>query len=184
MLILEREFIKWGSPRQTPNQVNDGSVEDGCATYGLHKILKFDIRVKNVGDEELVIGSRYNNNLFMDSVVHGRIFKFPFFKYRLHNPQIEFVNLKHPWCLTDNPDDCDFQKIGKNKADMYAKDHQCQFIVIDGISDGGYIFEATVNLFSLELLREDPHNPLIIHETNYDDNTIEIPVNITGFDIH
>lgn len=57
--------------------------------------------------------------------------------------------------MTDDPSDCENLRIGKNKADTYAKDHQCQFIVIDGIEDGDYIFEATVNFFSIERKKKE-----------------------------
>lgn len=180
LIIFDREFIKFGSPPMSSIQVADGSVEDGCVTYGLHKILKFDMYCKNIGDEELVIGDRSNENLFKDSTVHGRIFKYPFFKYALLNTsEKEYVTLKHPFCLTDDRGDCDDQRIGPNRMDAYTRDHQCQFIVIDGIESGDYSLEATVNYFTIKVIRDEQWG-FIIKEDNYDDNTIKIPVNING----
>jgi hypothetical protein len=180
LIILEREFIKFGTPPSSPKQVPDGSVEDGCTTYGIHKILKFDMYCKNIGNEELIIGDRNNDNLFKNSIVHGRIFKYPFFRYALLNTSgKEYVTLKHPFCLTDDRGDCNDQRIGPNRMDAYTRDHQCQFIVIDGIQSGNYILEATVNYFTLKVINDEQIG-FIIKEDKYDDNTTRIPVTING----
>jgi hypothetical protein len=180
MIILEREFIKFGSPPTSPRQVADGSVEDGCISYGLHKILKFDMYCKNIGDEELVIGSRSNDTLFKDSIVHGRIFKYPFFRYALLGESgKQYVTLKHPFCLTDDRGDCDDQRIAPNRMDAYTRDHQCQFVCIDGIGSGNFVLEATLNYFTLKVIKEEQYG-FIIKEDNYDDNTTKVSVNING----
>jgi hypothetical protein len=180
MLIVEREFIEHGTPPQTPIQDALGHVEDGCTTYGLHKILKFAINVTNIGTEDLVIGSPSRDDLFKDSSVHGRIFKYPFFKYSLRdNSGKEYVMLKHPWCLSDDPNRCHDQRIRKNRSDTYRQDHNCQFIEVDGIEDGDYVFEAIINFFSVERKKKG-ESGVIIEEDEYKDNTIQIPINITG----
>ena len=180
LIIVEREFLNFHEPDTEPRQIADGSVEDGCVTPGIHKILKFDTRLKNIGDTDLNLGRRDKSDMFKESKIHSYIFKYPFFKYVLRDDKEErYVTFKHPWCLSDDPNNCDDMIIRKNKADSYQKDHQCQFIVIDGIEDGDYIFEVTVNYFSLELLNKGQIGP-IIHEDNYEDNTIQIPINIIG----
>lgn len=44
MRIMDREYIKFDDPPTRPDiQINNGSIEDGCVTLGMHKILAFDV---------------------------------------------------------------------------------------------------------------------------------------------
>jgi hypothetical protein len=52
--------------------------------------------------------------------------------------------------------------------------------VIDGIEDGEYLFEATVNFFSIERINKGEKDGVIIEEDDYRDNTIQIQINING----
>ena len=52
--------------------------------------------------------------------------------------------------------------------------------MIDRIEDGEYLFEATVNFFSIERINKGEKDGVIIEEDDYRDNTIQIPINING----
>jgi hypothetical protein len=182
MIIREREFIKFDEPPTRPDiQINDGSVEDGCITYGMHKILKFNVDCRNEGDEDLHIGNPFDrDDIFEDSIVHRRIFKEPFFKYQVKNERIQYVTYKRPWCLSDSEGNCSDQRIRVGKSDTYKKDHTCQFILIDGIENGGYDFAATVNYSTIQRKLRNNTDGFIIQEDDYNNNTITIPIKVNG----
>ena len=52
--------------------------------------------------------------------------------------------------------------------------------MIDRIEDGDYIFEVTVNFIFIERKKKREKDGAIIEEDEYGDNTIQIPINITG----
>jgi len=55
----------------------------------------------------------------------------------------------------------------------------CQFVVIDGIPDGLYTLEATVNAPSVKTVRAG-RSHVFIEEDNYDNNTVAVKLQIGG----
>jgi hypothetical protein len=76
---------------------------------------------------------------------------------------------KRAWCIMDHSTfNCNNQGISVGDHDEYNTDQNCQFLVVDSLEDGEYIFEMTVN----------PSKIFI--EDNYDDNKITKKLRIRG----
>jgi hypothetical protein len=179
--ITEREFRERGH-QDNVQQVADGSVEDGCIGEGLHRVLRFDMYCHNIGDVDLVIGNpEERTDIFEPSVSHRWILKEKLFMYSLRNNSgIERMGYKRPWCLrgginrtTGISFSCREQGIQAGKRDLYQRGLSCQFVVIDGIADGLYTFEATINPML-------PDRTRVFEEDNYDDNTASLLLKIAG----
>jgi hypothetical protein len=164
----------------------DGSVEDGCIEEGQHKVLRFNLACINIGDRPLEIGNpRDRPDIFEPSAVHpesGYIMKDKFNLYTLKNGRdIELKGHKRPFCLIGGaPFTCRNQGIAANGGrDLYTNDLACQFIVIDGIPDGEYTFEAVTNATSVRAAKEKTYK-IVFEEDNYDDNTVTARLRING----
>lgn len=77
---------------------------------------------------------------------------------------------------------CDHQGVSVGGHDEYHASLPCQFIEIDGISDGEYEFEATANAYSVKAAQKG-EGKVLIEEDNYDDNTESIRIKITGHSV-
>lgn len=179
--IYEQNFHKRNA-EAPPGSTLDGSVEDGCIIEGPHKVLRFTLRCKNIGDQPLVIGNpALRQDIFERSTVHqsGWIMKDKFNSYVLRNDNgsIKIYGHKRPFCLYGGPGfTCQNQGIAPNTLDIYGSDLACQFIVIDGLCDGEYVFEATTNATSVQAAKNN--QPVLFEEDNYDDNTISVRLHI------
>jgi Lysyl oxidase len=183
--IWEEDFHRRG-PGAPAGATLDGSVEDGCIQEGRHKVLRFNLYCINVGDKDLVIGNpRDRPDMFEPSAVHrqsGYIMKDKFNVYTLKNGRdIELKGHKRPFCLIGGaPFTCRNQGIRANGGeDQYSNDLACQFIVIDGIPDGEYTFEAVTNATSVQAAKEKV-GKIVFEEDDYDDNTVTIRLRING----
>ena len=156
-------------------RVRNGSVEEGCAPEGHHRILVFGTEVHNRGDEDLLIGNPSNNpDLFepADHMPNGWITKEKLYEYRLTSNagDLVAVGFKRAWCIQDHTPkfDCENQGISVGDHDEYSADQNCQFLVIDDLQDGEYLFEVIVN------------QSRIFKEDNYDDNISMKKLKIRG----
>lgn len=158
--------------------VKNGSVEEGCAPEGQHRILLFATEVHNRGDQDLVIGNPANSPDIFEPAAHmpsGWITKEKLYEYTLKNSTGEIVTsgFKRAWCIQDHTPkfDCENQGISVGDHDEYNTDQNCQFLVIDNLEDGEYLFEVIVN------------QSRIFNEDNYDDNNVIKNLKIHGISV-
>ena len=179
--IVEGKFVSMEHSDPTnQREIQDYSVEDGCISEGWHKVLRFDILTRNKGDKALVIGLPkepiYEPNPNPQSP-HKLIMKEKFMTFKLGNKKgVEYHGFKKPFCIkggfdtsTGMPFSCSYQGIGPGSFDPYLAYNACQFIIIDGIVDGEYSFEATINPTLAQGGR-------LFQEDNFDNNTIKFPL--------
>jgi len=183
--IVEKEFRTMDT-----DPFADGSVEDGCITAGLHRVLRFNTYCFNVGDTDFIIGEPKNRldvfdkpeKLGLPKSRHEWIMKEKFYVYILSNDSgIRRIGYKRPWCLSDGENfNCTVQGIGAGKKDTYNQDLPCQFIEIGDIPDGTYTFSVIANAPSVIAARKNEN--FLFKEDNYSDNCISITLKIKGND--
>jgi Lysyl oxidase len=170
-------FMKVISSDPSPSgtfPMKNGSVEEGCVTEGRHRILQFATIANNIGDENLVIGRPEDRMDIYERAEHmpnGWITKEPLYKYTLKDEagQIIANGSKRAWCILDHSTfSCTNQGISVGDHDEYGTDQNCQFLVIDGLSDGNYSLEVIIN--PKQVFKED----------NYEDNIVIKNINIEG----
>jgi Lysyl oxidase len=165
-------FEPQNTENPTPGAVRNGSVEERCITEGTHKILSFVTEVNNRGDKDLVIGRPEDHTDIFERVRHTRngwITKENFYTYALKDKAGNILSKgsKRAWCIMDHSRfNCDYQGISKGDHDEYGTQEHCQFLVIDDLSNGEYVFEAVINPFK------------IFEEVNYEDNKVTIVIRI------
>jgi hypothetical protein len=158
----------------TPGAIRNGSVEEKCVAEGTHKILSFLTEVNNRGDKDLVVGKPEDRADIFEHVSHTRngwITKESFYSYVLKDSTANIVakGSKRAWCIMDHTRyNCNFQGISIGDHDEYGTKEHCQFLVIDGLPDGEYQFEATIN------------GSKIFEEDSYEDNTVIKKIKIQG----
>ncbi|WP_226007769.1 lysyl oxidase family protein [Natrinema salinisoli] len=134
-------------------------VADGFVTPGEHKLLRFDMIIYNLGDEDSELGrpeSRPDVYEYSDSHDHPHLREFN--NYTLFNESGEevVVKKKQAFCLRDNVQirpnassnarfDCEYQGISAGWADVYSASLPGQYLVIDDLPDGEYTLQATTN---------------------------------------
>lgn len=172
--IEKLKFQSKTTENPIPGSVRNGSVEEGCITEGEHKILSFLTEVQNVGTEDLFIGKPEDRPDIYERVSHTRngwITKEKFYLYSLidENGNKVTTGSKRAWCIMDhNRFNCNNQGISVGDHDEYGTKEHCQFLVIDGLPDGIYTFEVTIN----------PEK--IFEEDDYSDNTLTKKIKIQG----
>jgi hypothetical protein len=183
--------------RENFNEGTDGSVEYGCVLKGNHRVLRFDMITRNIGDEDLVIGDPRDpavqtkffkpfDERFTEGL--GYVFKAnPFFEYSLTNydASINVSGYKYAFCFDAlESESCYDQGIaaGGEKEDTYGSTMACQFIVIDNLPDGEYTLGATVNAPSVNAIKAG-EGDVFIEEDNYDNNTVAVRIQIKGDEV-
>jgi hypothetical protein len=173
-------FIKTNSSVVNPPgtiAITNGSVEEGCATEGLHTLLRFNFIVKNAGDQDLEIGKPSERLDIFEPAKHDPrkwITKKIVNEYYLKDKNKNTISSgkKRYYCIKDTSGKytCDHQGISVGNKDTYTINELCNFLVIDNLLDDDnediYLFEAITNVSR------------IFQEDNYDDNTISIKLKI------
>jgi hypothetical protein len=157
------------------------SIDDGCLTPGVHRLLRFDFLTHNIADHDLVVGDPADHpEWFMLSDSHGHYHLIDFNEFLLTDSSgTEIAGAKQAFCLMDiehsspwgprNPRyHCGYQGVSAGWADVYHSGLPCQFVVIDDVPDGLYVLKSTTN--AQQLLPED----------TYADNSIWTYLRITG----
>jgi hypothetical protein len=171
----------------------DGSVDYGCVKKGNHRVLRFDMVTYNIGDKDLILRDPANPDLekkyfkpAKPELTEGVGLQFkaqPFFIYSLRNDDssIKLSGFKEAFCFDGiEMGNCNKQGLLAGKLpDVYFSDMPCQFIVIDGLPDGEYILEATVNAPSVEAVKNGK-GEVFIEEDSYDNNTDSVRLQIKG----
>ena len=167
--------------RVTTEDADQHSIDDGCLTPGSHRLLRFDFLTHNIGEADLVVGNPGDHpEWFVESHSHGHFHLKDFNKFTLRDGHgVEVAGAKQAFCLMDSEHPspwgpktpkytCAFQGVQAGWADLYYSGLPCQFVVIDGLSDGDYVLTSTTN--ALQLLPED----------TFGDNTIHTRLRIIG----
>jgi hypothetical protein len=161
----------------------DPSADLGCISEGKHRVMRFMLECHNKGDKDLVLGNPADRpDLFVSNPITGWAFKEKFYTWRLKNDAgIEKRGYKVAFCLMDFGEhrkyDCAKQGISAGGHDEYMADLPCQFVEIDDLPDGKYVFEATANAYFVEQAKTGK-GKVLIEEDNYDDNTVSIQLQI------
>jgi hypothetical protein len=165
-------FIKVNSSLSNPPgtiAIKNGSVEDGCASEGLHTLLRFNFILKNIGDQNLVIGRPSSRLDIFEPAKHNPtqwITTKRFNEYYLKGIDGTPISLGHKryHCIKDTTGNfnCDNQGISAGNQDTYSINELCNFLVIDNLENGCYQFEAVTNVSR------------VFKEDSYDDNSISL----------
>lgn len=155
-------------------------VEDGYITPGEHRLLRFDMIIYNLGDEDAELGRPANNqDLYVHSDSHGHSHLKDFNQYRIFDESGNEMDVgkKQTFCLRDSFQvrssanssaqfDCSYQGISAGWADVYDSTLSGQYLVIDDLPDGNYTLQATTNAAGA------------VDETCAGDNTVRVDLRI------
>lgn len=160
-------------------------INEGCLSgYGNRQIIRFTTQISNIGTQDFYVGATPDepNELWEYDGCHRHMHYEGYAEYSLldsdGNPTP--VGFKNGFCLADISCDegifpkytCTNQGISAHCTDIYSADLACQWIDVTDIPDGTYKFEMKVN--ALE-------RPDILgrHESNYDNNTLQVCFTLT-----
>jgi hypothetical protein len=179
------DLILWGpavSPRITVDSFGSTDCEqiEGCVLgIGSHRLLRFNAETRNIGSGDLVLGNPATNSLFVFAQCHAHYHFEHYMQYDLMtlNGDVAAAGRKIGFCVmettrwlpTANPTQkytCVNQGLQVGWADTYGDTIACQYIDITGVAAGDYVIRMTIN----------PDN--LIPESDYNNNTIQIPVTI------
>jgi len=156
------------------------AIEEGCVVEsGNRRLLRFSTMTPNIGETDLVLGDPTGTPGFEFAPCHNHFHFNGYARYELVNGigEIVAVGHKQAFCLLDSMPvepgappgrfHCGFQGLTRGWADIYDSSLDCQWVDITGVADGDYLLRISIN----------PDH--VIEESNYDNNTVEVPVTIT-----
>lgn len=158
------------------------AVREGCTEAGERRLLRFDLAVENRGLTSVAYGApAKHDELFVFSPCHGHYHFGNFSDYTLLGSDgVVRRGHKQAYCLRDTRENefqdfaavvpkrrftCDDQGISAGWADVYGGQLDCQWIDVTGLKSGRYTLRVQIN-----------NN--VIEESNYEDNTAELEVEI------
>jgi hypothetical protein len=157
------------------------AIEEGCVSAsGKRRLLRFATMTPNVGEADLVLGRPEGTPGFEYATCHGHYHFEGYARYELvaQDGAVAATGHKQAFCLLDSTPvglpgasttprfHCEFQGIQRGWADMYDAALDCQWVDITDIPGGEYRLRISIN----------PDR--IIAESNFDNNTVEIPVTV------
>lgn len=155
-------------------------VQEGMIGAGQRRLLRYSTEVRNLGAEDMVMPAPENNPFFEYQACHGHYHFKGFASSRLLDLEGNElrVSRKVSFCLLDTNRwergaevrkkyDCSSQGIQSGWGDIYDSGLPGQWIEIGDLGAGDYQLELTVN----------PDG--ILGETNYENNSVRIPVRIS-----
>lgn len=155
------------------------AIEEGCVVApGLRRLLRFSTMTPNIGESDLILGDPTAATGFEFAPCHNHFHFNGYARYELVNGigEVVAVGHKQAFCLLDSmpvlPDappfqfHCGFQGLTRGWADIYDSSLDCQWVDITDVPDGDYLLRISIN----------PDQ--VIDESNYDNNTVEVPVSI------
>lgn len=156
-------------------------VEEGMIGAGERRLLRYNTEIRNIGGQDMVMPPPEGNPFFEYHDCHGHYHFKGFASSRLLDMQGNELRAgnKVSFCLLDGLRwrsdaanngiyDCEKQGIQSGWADVYDSGLPGQWIEIGDLAPGNYQLELTVN----------PDG--ILSETNYDNNTVTVPVTVTA----
>jgi len=166
----------------------DCEIFEGCvAAPGFRRLLRFDTRTPNAGSMDLVMGVPSNHpDLFHYSECHEHYHfdGYAFYDLIDGTGAVVATGHKQAFCLLDWtpwawPDfgggyTCGNQGISVGWEDVYGSYLDCQYVDVTDVPPGDYTLRISVNL----PLPDTVVAPLV--ERDYGNNTLELPVTLTG----
>jgi Lysyl oxidase len=188
------DLIIWG-PSVNPSTIQrtfaatDCEVVEGCEPVGTRTLLSFTTETRNIGAGDLNMGDPATNSLFIWAMCHQHWHFEQFASYSLldansnvvasghkvgfciedvqawtnTHPQAKYVCVSNP---STNINIHDNQGIQSGWADVYSAGLPCQYIDVTTVAPGQYTLQMIVN----------PDH--VIPESDYDNDTTLVPVNI------
>jgi hypothetical protein len=178
------DLMPWAAalePYVTTEEFDAGSceVQEGLIGAGSRRLIRYNTEVRNIGAEDMVMPPPQDNPFFEFHDCHNHWHFKAFASSRLLDMEGNELRVgnKVSFCLLDGLRwrsdaalngryDCENQGIQAGWADVYDSGLPGQWIEIGDLAPGQYQLELTVN----------PEN--ILTETNYDNNTVTIPVTV------
>ena len=158
------------------------AIEEGCVVEpGQRRLLRFSTMTPNIGASDLVLGDPSTTEGFEFAPCHGHFHFNGYARYELVDGTgaVVAVGHKQAFCLLDSepvggvpgaPTEprfhCQFQGLQRGWADIYDASLDCQWVDITDVPDGDYLLRISIN----------PDH--VIDESNFDNNTVEVPVTI------
>lgn len=157
------------------------AIEEGCiAGSGTRRLLRFSTMTPNVGESDLILGDPSGTPGFEYAQCHGHYHFNGYARYELVNASggIVAVGHKQAFCLLDSTPvgvpgaptqgryHCGFQGLTRGWADIYDASLDCQWVDITDVPDGDYLLRISIN----------PDR--VIEESDYGNNTVEVPVSL------
>jgi hypothetical protein len=174
-------------------------VDEGCTVPGYRRLLRFDLFTPNVGQGDLYFGNPSPANRPLSQFEWGRCHNHwhlrGYADYRLFDMHGNEVGRGHKqsFCLEDTgpwmgmgaprcrnrvgePEDppgcvqtygCGNQGIHSGYYDLYNRSLACQYVDVTDVPPGQYILRASINV------------ERTVREASYDDNVVEMMVEVT-----
>jgi len=170
-LLINQEFFP----------ANSCAIEEGCIDgVGTRRLLRFATVTPNIGESDLILGDPAGTPGFEFGECHGHFHFEGYARYELLDATgaIAAVGHKQAFCLLDSVPvglpgapttprfHCGFQGLTRGWADIYGNNLDCQWVDITDVPDGDYLLRISIN------------PDAVIEESNYDNNTVEVPVTI------
>jgi hypothetical protein len=167
-------------------EATDCAVQEACVLApGARRVLRFDGDIENLGSADLAIGNPVNNPLFSFDECHQHYHLENIMLYELLDSSGEpvtgdtgvVVSRKQGFCIEgmekvagDAPSayNCSNQGLVPGWEDIYGASLDCQWLDITGVAPGDYQLRVTVNPTQL------------FTESDYDNNSVVVPVSITS----
>jgi hypothetical protein len=157
------------------------AIEEGCvAGTGTRRLLRFSTMTPNIGDSDLILGDPSGTPGFEFAQCHNHYHFNGYARYELLDGTGDIVAVGHKqaFCLLDStpvgipgaPTEpryhCNFQGLTRGWADIYDASLDCQWVDITDVPDGDYLLRISIN----------PDQ--VIEESDYGNNTVEVPVTL------
>jgi hypothetical protein len=181
-LIVDQYYLHQGGPPfvdELTFEPDSCVVQEGYATAGTHRLLRFSTVVENVGAADLMLGKpRADDPNWIFSPCHQHWHFVHFAEYRLLAADGTEVGIGHKqaFCVMDgnpvvtNPSrprfTCERQGLSVGWEDAYFANLSGQWIVIDNLAPGTYTLSINVNYAA------------VLTESDYSNNTATVQVAI------
>jgi hypothetical protein len=157
------------------------ALAEGCVDApGTRRLLRFSTQTPNIGASDLVLGDPTGTPGFEFAECHNHFHFEGYARYELLDGTGAVVAAGHKqaFCLLDStplglpgaPSEarfhCGFQGLTRGWADIYDSSLDCQWVDVTAVPDGDYLLRISIN----------PDH--VIAESNFDNNTVEVPVTI------
>lgn len=170
-LIINREFFP-------PESC---AIAEGCVEApGTRRLLRFSTVTPNIGEADFVLGDPAGTPGFEFGECHGHFHFEGYARYELIDATgaVAARGHKQAFCLLDSIPiglpgapttprfHCGFQGLQRGWADIYGAGLDCQWVDITDVPDGDYLLRISIN----------PDG--VIVESDFTNNTVEVPVTI------
>ncbi|WP_438028395.1 lysyl oxidase family protein [Sorangium sp. So ce233] len=157
------------------------AIVEGCVgSAGDRRLMRFSTETPNVGEADMILGDPTLVPGFEFSACHAHYHFNGYARYELLDATGSVVATGHKqaFCLLDSSPvgvpgapttpryHCGFQGIQRGWSDVYHASLDCQWVDITGVAAGDYLLRIAIN------------HDRTLPESDYDNNTVEVPVTI------